>query len=128
MSWTQEKAQETLLQVQKKAESDAAFREKLKTNPNAAIEEIAGIQVPAGFKINVVDANDADLTIALPKTKSDELSDNDLESVAGGKSVTDTLINIASCGVYQLAADNDPNNSSGTSTEELGIVYDAITS
>jgi len=95
MSWTQEKAQETLLQVQKKAESDAAFREKLKTNPNAAIEEIAGIQVPAGFKINIVDANDADLTIALPKTKSDELSDADLESVAGGKSAGEVFGDVA---------------------------------
>ena len=85
MSWTQEKVQETVTQLQEKAATDASFRASLKENPNAAIEKIAGIQVPAGFKINIVDANDADLTIAIPKTKSDELSDADLEAVAGGK-------------------------------------------
>ena len=85
MSWTQEKIQETVNQLQEKAVSDAAFREKLTTSPSSAIEEIAGIQVPAGFKINIVDANEADLTIALPKVQNDELSDHDLEAVAGGK-------------------------------------------
>ncbi len=86
MSWTQEKIQETISQLQEKATSDASFRASLISNPNESIEKISGIQVPAGFKINVVDANEADLTIALPKMKSDELSDSDLESVAGGKS------------------------------------------
>jgi len=95
MSWTQKKVQETLIQLQEKATTDAAFREQLKTNPNAAIEAVAGIQIPSGFKINIVDANDADLTIALPKTKSDELSDNDLEAVAGGKSTGEIIGDVA---------------------------------
>ncbi len=85
MSWSQEKVQETVKQIQEKSAIDASFRASLKANPNAAIEKIAGIQIPAGFRVNVADANEADLTIALPKTKSDELSDADLEAVAGGK-------------------------------------------
>mgnify|MGYP000662690389 CR=1 FL=1 len=85
MSWTQEKVQETLKQLQENVALNSAFREKLTTNANSAIEELAGILVPAGLEINIVDANEADLTIILPKTPTDELSDNDLEAVAGGK-------------------------------------------
>jgi len=91
MSWSQEKIQATVKQLQEKAVLDLSFRESLKANPNETIEKIARIQVPAGFKINIVDANEADLTIVLPKTPNDELSDNDLEVVAGGKGYTGLL-------------------------------------
>jgi len=99
MSWSQEKVQETVKQIQKKAASDASFRASLIANPNSSIEEIAGIQIPAGFRVNVADANEADLTIALPKMQNNELSDSDLEAVAGGKT-TDTTVPGGNGGIW----------------------------
>ena len=85
MAWTEEKIQEIAKAIHDKSMVDMEFRTRFKTDPNGVIEEIAGVQVPAGFKINVVDSEDADLTIALPRRATDELSDNELEAVAGGK-------------------------------------------
>lgn len=85
MAWTQEKVQEIVKIVQEKATTDAAFKARVKADPKAVAEEIAGIQVPAGFKIKAVDMDEADITVILPKTSSDELSDMELEAVAGGK-------------------------------------------
>jgi len=86
MAWTQEKIQEVAKSIQDKAMTDTAFRARFKADPNAVIEEVSGLQVPAGFKIRVIAPEDADLTIALPKLETDELNDNELEAVAGGKS------------------------------------------
>ena len=86
MAWTQEKIQEVSKTIGEKVTQDVAFRKRCKTNINSVVEELSGLQVPNGFKINVIDSDDADLTIALPKMQTDELSDSDLESVAGGKS------------------------------------------
>jgi len=119
MSWSQEKIQETVKQLQEKAETDSSFREQLKTNPNTAIEEIAGIQVPVGFKVNIVDANDADLTIALPKTKSDELSDSDLEAVAGGK-WTDGLVTDETVDVLGKCADQFVDDATSVADDVSG--------
>lgn len=85
MAWTEEKVQEVAKSIQDKAMTDVAFRTRFKTDPNTVIEEVSGLQVPAGFKIRVVAPEDADLTIALPKIETGELSDMELEAVAGGK-------------------------------------------
>ena len=86
MAWTQEKVESTLKSVVEKAQEDAAFREKLKSSPKEALEAEAGEMIPEFIRIAVVDQNDADIVITLPKVQSDELSDADLEQVAGGKS------------------------------------------
>jgi len=85
MAWTQDKIQEVVKTVQEKAATDAAFKARVKADPKTVAEEISGLQVPAGFKIKAVDMDEADITVILPKTRSDELSDMELEAVAGGK-------------------------------------------
>ena len=45
----------------------------------------AGEAIPEWFRIAIVDQNDVDIVITLLKIESDELSDADLEQVAGGK-------------------------------------------
>ena len=88
MAWTQEKIETTLQSVVEKAQEDAAFREKLKSSPKEALEAEAGEMIPEFIRIAIVDQNDADIVITLPKVQSDELSDADLEQVAGGKGET----------------------------------------
>jgi len=107
MSWTEKKIQEVSKSISEKVIADSAFRQRCKTDINSVIEELSGLQVPNSFKINVVDLDDADLTIALPKSQTDELSDSDLESVAGGKSTGETVA-IAGAITFEVAAGGLP--------------------
>ena len=85
MAWTQEKIHATLKSVVEKAQADPSFREKLKQNPREVLASEGGEAIPEFIRITIVDQNDADLVITLPKVQADELSDADLERVAGGK-------------------------------------------
>ncbi len=85
MAWTQEKIEATLKSVVEKAQEDPSFREKLKNNPKETLAAEAGEMIPEFIRIEIVDQNDVDIVITLPKIESDELSDADLEQVAGGK-------------------------------------------
>lgn len=86
MAWTHEKIEETLKSVVEKTQADAVFREKLKNNPKETVATEAGETILDTLRIAIVDQNDTDIVITLPKVQSDELSDADLEHVAGGKS------------------------------------------
>jgi len=85
MAWTQEKIHATLKSVVEKAQADPSFREKLKNNPREVLASDGGEAIPEWLRICISDQNDADIVITLPKIESDELSDADLEQVAGGK-------------------------------------------
>lgn len=67
--------------VIKKAMADQAFKEKLMKDPKAAIKEAFGSAMPDDLKVNVVVEDAKTFYIPLP---SDELSDSDLDSAAGG--------------------------------------------
>jgi len=90
MAWTQEKVEATLKSVVEKAQVDPSFREKLKNNPKETLAAEAGEMIPEFIRIAIVDQNDTDIVITLPKVQNDELSDADLEQVAGGKMPTST--------------------------------------
>lgn len=68
-----------------KAWSDEAFKKRLLAQPSAVVKE-AGIQVPAGVDLRVVEDTDRLVHLILPSTPSaeGELSDMDLEHVAEG--------------------------------------------
>lgn len=68
-----------------KALKDAAFRAALLKDANAAVEKELGVKLPAGLKIKVVEDTATTVHLALPAAaKKGELSDADLEKVAGG--------------------------------------------
>jgi hypothetical protein len=70
-----------------KALKDGSYRQELMANPRAAVEQELGVELPADMQIRVVEMETPNtLYIILPPQQqaSGELSDADLESVAGG--------------------------------------------
>ncbi len=84
MSWTEEKINQVISDVKKRASEDESFRKLCLDNPNEAVKQLSGMEVPEGFKINIIE-NDpgVDHTILLPPDIQ-ELSNQELDSVAAG--------------------------------------------
>jgi hypothetical protein len=70
--------------IRTRLEADPAFRDKLLADPRAALAEIIGIALPDAVRVTVHEESLTDIHLVLPANTSDELSDNDLELVAGG--------------------------------------------
>ena len=73
-----------------RADSDRVFRQQLLADPAKAIHAAYGATLPAGFRVRFVETPaDVDLLVALPAPGSkEELTDDDLEKVAGGTELT----------------------------------------
>ena len=67
-----------------RAYAEPKFRTALLANPKATIEGIIGSSLPSNLKVSVIEQNDAHLHIVIPQPSSDELSEDQLSSVAGG--------------------------------------------
>lgn len=67
-----------------KAERDPAFRRSLLSEPRATLENELGLQLPAGFKVRIEEESADCLYLVLPPPVG-ELSDLELDAVAGGK-------------------------------------------
>jgi len=85
MDWTEEKINQTIADIKKKASEDGSFRKLCLDNPNEAIKQVSGMEVPEGVKINIIESDSGvDHTILLPSNKT-ELSEQDLDNIAGGR-------------------------------------------
>jgi hypothetical protein len=62
---------------------DPAFKAKLVADPLGALEQ-AGVAVPAGVTVKVVENTDKHFHLVLPPQPAGALSDADLEKAAGG--------------------------------------------
>ncbi len=67
-----------------KATKDADFRKLLISDPRSALESEIGLNVPADFKLQVIEESHNSMSLVLPPPEG-ELSDMELEAVAGGK-------------------------------------------
>jgi hypothetical protein len=65
---------------------DPAFKAQLIADPVAACKA-EGMDVPDGMTMTVVEDNDTHVHLVLPPAPTDEISDEALESVAGGRSL-----------------------------------------
>ncbi|HKG95737.1 MAG TPA: NHLP leader peptide family RiPP precursor [Gemmatimonadaceae bacterium] len=80
-----QKSDQAMQQLLTRSATDAEFRRKLLTNPREALAEFSGHEMPAGVNVVFIE-NKADATIVLPDPvdPSAELSESELETVAGG--------------------------------------------
>lgn len=85
MAWTQQEINDCISACKRKAAADVQFRQKLLENPGEAIRELSGKEIPAGFRIKVLESDpEYDATFVLPPPVSGNLSDKDLDNVTGG--------------------------------------------
>ncbi len=84
---TSQEAEQAIQEVVKRAQTDSEFRQLCLTDPNLAAKEAIGKDLPEGFVLRFVENQGADLTVVLPDPidTSGELSEDELEQVAGGK-------------------------------------------
>src|SRR5262245_16541524 len=71
-------------QLVARAWGDEAFRARLLAEPAAALAE-QGIAVPAGVEVRVHEQTPTVVHLTLPPKPTDELSDEQLDAVAGGE-------------------------------------------
>lgn len=75
----------TIGKVIKKAWKDPAFKAKLLSNPKDAVADAAGIELPASLKVRVHEDSPSLKNLILPvNPATEDLSDSDLEAIAGG--------------------------------------------
>ncbi len=85
MAWSQEEINEVAGTICQKAVLDPEFRKIALSDPAAAIKAVSDKDIPAGFGVNFVEnAPGVNMTIVIPDALSEELSDDELERVAGG--------------------------------------------
>ncbi len=71
--------------IRQRLESEPAFREKLVSDPRAAISDVIGMPLPEVVKVSVHEESLTDVHLVIPPIRSGgELAEADLELVAGG--------------------------------------------
>ena len=75
--------------IVQRAWKDDAFRSEFLDDPKATIEKYSGQKIPAEYKVVALAEDDKTIHFVIPAkpANTDELSDEDLEKVAGGLDV-----------------------------------------
>lgn len=73
-------------QIHDKLAKDPDFRKQLLANPSAAIESVVGTKLPQGVSVRVVEESPREIVVVVPPAGGQALSEQELESVAGGGS------------------------------------------
>jgi hypothetical protein len=86
MEWTRERANDVINAIARRAQTDLEFRALCFQDAEAAIAKFDPTPLPAWMRVRFVDNAGAARTFVLPDppTGDGELSDSELEQVAGG--------------------------------------------
>ena len=76
--------EEKLAPLIAKAWTDEAYRKELITNPKGVLQKEFGVELPDSLTIEVLEESPTKLYIVIPSKPTDELTDEQLEAVAGG--------------------------------------------
>jgi hypothetical protein len=87
---TSAEARELWSQITARAWADDSFKQQLLADPKAVIQAETGIEIPAGFKLSVVEEQPGTKVLVLPANMS-ELSEEQLELVAAGEMNTNSI-------------------------------------
>lgn len=71
-------------EIMSKCWTDEGFKQRLLSDANATLQA-EGVDIPAGITVNIVENTDQVVNHILPRNPKTDLSDADLEQVAGGK-------------------------------------------
>ena len=85
-----------------RALEDDAYREALLVNPKAAIQQAFGKELPLGLEVRVVEESPNVVYLVLPPKPVVDLSDGDLDAVAGGFAPPRTALPGRTTGWYPL--------------------------
>lgn len=67
-----------------KAHRDPSFRKQLLSSPKATVEQVMGTSLGSKMSVAVVEDSDTRITMVIPPASTEELSEEQLEAVAGG--------------------------------------------
>ncbi|KJS23101.1 MAG: hypothetical protein VR72_02720 [Clostridiaceae bacterium BRH_c20a] len=86
MKWTREDLDAAMVKIEELASTDMDFRNLCLSDPHAAVKKATGKDVEPSYKLKFLENEAGYETFVLPdyQGSGDELSDADLDSVAGG--------------------------------------------
>ena len=82
--WSKEDAEKIIFDLKKLAMKDSVFRKMCLANAAAAVKAVSGKELPEGMKVKFIENDGNHMTIVLPDMVDGEMSESDLDSVAGG--------------------------------------------
>lgn len=86
ITMSNEQQSKKISEIMTKCWTDESFKQRLLSDANAALKA-EGIVVPAGTTVNVLENTGTVINFVLPENPQAELSDADLDKVAGGGKV-----------------------------------------
>jgi hypothetical protein len=75
-------------QIAARAWADEGFRERLRTDPHAAVAEVTGVAVPESIEIEVLEETPEKGYLVIPLNRV-EISDEELDAAGGGYCISD---------------------------------------
>ena len=102
--------------IVRRAWKDDAFRDEFVANPKATIEKYSGQKLPAELRVVALAEDDKTIHFVIPPkpANADELSDEDLEKVAGGIDIVTATVmfglTAVTLGVFTAAANTGSNH------------------
>ncbi len=84
MNWTEEKINQIITDIKKRASEDEAYRQLCLDNPHEAIKQVSDMEIPEGYKINIIENESGIDHSIIPPRLADELTGEELDQLSGG--------------------------------------------